>query len=324
MEKKLAKVSVVIVNYNAAELVINLIGSLGSMSKAFCSVIVVDNCSTDDSVTNLKNYFDERNLQGIITLVDSNVNGGFSYGNNLAIKDILSKSELPEFIYLLNPDTYFEKKDSVITLVDFMLENHNVGISGSQLKSKDGTIQCSAFRFPSIISEISSALRLGVLDFFFEKWRVAPRVIPNTPAQVDWVAGASMLIRRKVIEDIGLMDESYFLYFEETDFCLLAQRKGWQCWYVPESEVIHYVGQSTGVVSGDKRRLRRPKYWFESRQRYFIKNHGLFYTAIADLAWGVGFATWRLRRWIQKKPDTDPVYMLRDFWRNSIFFSWIK
>lgn len=324
MDEKLAKVSVVIVNYNAASLILNLIESFGSMIEDFLSVTVVDNCSKDNSVSELKNYLDEKNLHSIVTLIDSSINGGFSYGNNLAIKEILANAELPEFIYLLNPDTYLEKKGSVMTMVDFMLENPNVGISGSQLKSDKGFIQCSAFRFPTIMSELSSALKFGLLDFFFEKWIVAPKVIPETPTQVDWVAGASMLIRRQVFRDIGLMDEAYFLYFEETDFCLLAKRKGWQCWYVPESELIHYVGQSTGVVSGDKRRLRRPKYWFESRQRYFMKNHGLLYTVIADLAWGFGFATWRLRRWIQRKPDTDPVHMLQDFWRNSIFFSWIK
>ena len=142
--------------------------------------------------------------------------------------------------------------------------------------------------------------------------------------KVDWVSGACMLIRREVLKDIGLMDEDYFLYFEETDFCLQANRQGWPCWYVPDSRVIHYVGQSTGVVSGDVERRRRPQYWFQSRQRYFLKNHGVFYTLMTDFVWGSTFALWRLRRRVQKKPDLDPEKMLLDFWKNSLFITLFK
>jgi len=324
MKKDLAKVSVIIVNYNSSKYVVKLLESLTPIIQSFCSVIVVDNCSADDSVTVIKKYLDEGYPTSNIKFITSMVNGGFSYGNNLAIKDILSNANIPDFIYLLNPDTDVTQLNCIETLVNFMLQHPEVGITGSRLLAEDHSVQCSAFRFPSIISEFASALRLSFIDSLIEKWRVVPKNIPNEASNVDWVAGASMLIRRDVIEDIGLMDEGYFLYFEETDFCLQARRKGWQCWYIPDSEVIHYVGQSTGVISGDKRRTSRPKYWFESRQRYFIKNHGFLYTVFADMAWGVGFAIWRLRRWIQQKPDSDPAGMLKDFWRNSIFLSWIK
>ncbi len=127
-----------------------------------------------------------------------------------------------------------------------------------------------------------------------------------------------MIIRRDVFDAIGLLDDGYFMYFEEVDFCLRAARAGWPCWYVPASHVVHLVGQSSGVTDVKQATNRRPKYWFESRRRFFRKNHGLIKTAAADLLWMAGFATYRMRRLIQRKPDTDPEKLLGDFARNSV------
>jgi N-acetylglucosaminyl-diphospho-decaprenol L-rhamnosyltransferase len=145
------------------------------------------------------------------------------------------------------------------------------------------------------------------------------RTMTGEEAQVDWLPGASMMIRREVFKSIGLMDEGYFLYYEETDFCLQARRANWSCWYVPQSRVMHIAGQSTGVTDRKAVPRRLPQYWFNSRRRYFTKNHGIFYAALADLAWTVGFVLWRLRRVVQRKPDTDPPKFLEDFLRNSVF-----
>jgi GT2 family glycosyltransferase len=134
---------------------------------------------------------------------------------------------------------------------------------------------------------------------------------------MDWLPGASLLIRREVFETIELMDEGYFLYYEETDFCLQAARYGWECWYVPSSHVMHLAGQSTGVTTPTDQPKRLPQYWFNSRRRYFVKNHGRLYAAIADTVWFLGFVSWRGRRLIQRKPDTDPPCLLQDFVRNS-------
>ena len=106
---------------------------------------------------------------------------------------------------------------------------------------------------------------------------------------VDWLAGASLMIRRQVLDEIGLFDERYFLYFEETDLCLRAQRAGWTSRYVKESRIMHIGSVSTGM----KTWKRMPGYWFDSRLRYFTKNHGAFYAALA---------TCFIRRWVD-----DPV-----------------
>ena len=129
-----------------------------------------------------------------------------------------------------------------------------------------------------------------------------------------------MIIRREDFEAAGLMDEDDFVYYEEMDFCLQAKKAGWSCWYVPESRVVHLVGQSSGVTDTKRPPKRLPQYLFDSRRRYFIKNYGWLYAALADHAWASGFALWRLRRVIQRKPDNDPPKVFGDFLRNSVLF----
>jgi N-acetylglucosaminyl-diphospho-decaprenol L-rhamnosyltransferase len=126
-----------------------------------------------------------------------------------------------------------------------------------------------------------------------------------------------MIVRREVFEAIGLLDEGYFLYFEEVDFCLRARRAGWPCWYEPSSRVVHLVGQSTGVTNAATARLRRPGYWFRARRRYFLKNHGPLATLAADLAWASSYAAYLARAAIQRKPVLDPEKLLRDFVRHN-------
>jgi GT2 family glycosyltransferase len=115
------------------------------------------------------------------------------------------------------------------------------------------------------------------------------------------------------------MDDGYFLYFEETDFCLRAARAGWACWYVPASRVVHLVGSSSGVSDGRRPPPRMPAYWFHSRRRYFEKNHGRLRMAAASVAWAVGFAARRARARLrlQRSGDPVPAHMLTDFVRHT-------
>lgn len=312
------------VNYKSSHLVCDSLTSLlPQLDPQLDSVTVVDNDSQDDSVELISSFVEQQAMTEMVTVISSAHNGGFSYGNNLAIRPALkTQGSVPEFVLLLNPDTVV-LEGAVEALLAFMEQHPNAGIAGSRLQSDDGVIQCSSFRFHTIASEFESAIRLGFISQLLAKYRV-PTDIVEKAVETDWVAGASMMIRSGVIRDVGLMDEGYFLYFEETDLCLQAKRHEWECWYVPDSRVVHFVGQSTGVVSGNVERTRRPKYWFEARQRYFVKNHGFVYGLIADFAWITGFSFWRIRRFIQNKPDTDPAQMLCDFVKHSVFLSWLN
>jgi len=313
---------VVIVNYRTAHLTIDCLRSLEGevRSRPDTRVVVVDNASGDHSADAINAAITGNGWESWAAVLPSDHNGGFAYGNNLAIRPTLQTPDPPSYFLLLNSDT--QVRPGVFkALIGFMEQHSDVGIVGSSLENPDGTIWSTAFRFPSVLGELEHGVRLGIVSKLLAKWAVVQRMT-NEPQQVDWLPGASMMIRRQVFESVGLMDENYFLYYEETDFCLQAKRNGWSCWYVPDGSVMHIAGASTGVTSRDDRPKRLPQYLFDSRRRYFLKNHGFLYAALADLTWSLSFAFWRMRRAVQRKPDADPPYLLLDSLQNSVFLKW--
>ena len=315
---------VVIVNYRTPDLTIDCLESLVKEVQSLpgTRVVVTDNASGDRSVEQIQTAIENNDWSDWVSLMPLAKNGGFAFGNNEAIRPAIESSNPPTYVLLLNPDTIVHQ-GALRQLFDFMEEHPKVGIAGSRLESLDGSPQRSAFRFPTIFSELDSGLRLGLVSKLLSRWVVAPPV-PEETCQTDWVAGASMIVRREVFEQVGLMDESYFLYYEEVDFCLQANRADWSCWYVPQSRVIHLVGQSSGLDSSKRLTKRMPKYCFESRQIYFNKNYGLLYLLATDLIWAFSYILWQLRRLIQNKPYSDPPSLFFDFVRNSSFFNLSK
>ena len=310
---------VVVLNYRTAALTIDCLQSLSEEISAIPGsyVVVTDNASGDDSVEKIASAIKANKWQAWVTLMPLDRNGGFAFGNNAAIRPVLEPTAACPYVLLLNPDTVI-RPGAVKALLAFMNDRSDVGIAGSRLEDLDTTAQQSAFRFPNVLGELDFGLRLSIMSKLLERWAVVPQVADH-PHPTDWVAGASMMIRREVFESIGLLDENYFMYFEEVDFCLRAHRAGWACWYVPQSHVVHFVGQSSGVTDSKRPPKRMPTYWFDSRRRYFLKNHGWLYAALADAAWLSGFTLWRWRRVIQRKPDTDPPKIWSDFLLNSVF-----
>jgi GT2 family glycosyltransferase len=309
---------VVIVNYRSAGLTIDCLASLREEIGAIpgSRVVLVENASGEGD--ELARALDERGWRGWVELIEADRNGGFASGNNRAIEPAMASDDPPRYVLLLNPDTYI-RPGAVRELLAFMDAHPGAGIAGSRLEFPDGQAQRSAFRFPSVLGELEGGLRLGPATRVLARWTVAPPVPEGLdPVPTDWVAGASMIVRREVFEAIGTLDESYFMYFEEVDFCRRAARAGWPCWYVPRSRVVHLVGQSSGVTDQARARRRRPAYWFESRRRYFRRHLGRAGTAAADLLWILGFASYRLRRRLTGRPDTDPEHLLRDFVRHSL------
>jgi GT2 family glycosyltransferase len=306
---------VVIVNYRSTELTLECLHSLQEEvgTVAGMRVVVSDNASGDGAVACLEAAVTAHGWSDWVTILPLEQNRGFAAGNNAAIRPALAVDDPPHYVLLLNPDTIV-RPGALRALVDFMEGRPDVGIAGGRLEEPDGTPQRSAFRFPSVLGELEGGLRLGRASRLLARWVVAPEV-PGGPVPIDWVAGACMMIRSAVFGAIGLMDEGYFLYFEEVDFCHRARRAGWPCWYVPSAHVVHLVGQSSGVTNPAASRRRRPGYWFHARRRYFVANHGRVATVLADLAWSLGYATYRLRRLVQRKPDTDSQWLLWDFIR---------
>ncbi len=302
-------VAVVIVNFRTGPLVVDCLASIEACSTGVPPrTIVVDNDSPDDSAGLIESAISERGWGSWAALVPSGHNGGFAAGNNIGIRAAIAGDNTLEHILLLNPDTII-RPGAIEALDGFMATHPRVGIAGSRLEDPDTTPQRSAFRFPTIAGEFESAARLSPVT------RLAgPRVIApparDIPHPTDWVAGASLMIRREVLDDVGLLDESYFMYYEEVEFCRRAACAGWACWYVPESRVVHLVGQASGIVHGQLK--RRPRYWFDSRRRYFVTQHGRAYAILVDLAWLVGAPLHRLASRARGRASSDPAHLLRD------------
>ena len=311
---------VVIVNYRTPRLTIDclhsLVGEIRSLPNT--RVAIADNDSGDNSVAEIAAAIAAEGWNEWVSFVPLDCNGGFAFGNNALIRPVLQTPNPPPYILLLNPDTVV-RPGALKALVDFMDTHPEAGIAGSRLENPDGTPQESAFRFHNIFTELDFGWRLGPVSKLLKN-KVAAPPISQEICQTDWVAGASMIVRREVFEKVGLIDEAYFMYCEEMDFCLQANKAGWSCWYVPESRVVHLVGQSSGVTDTKAARKRMPQYWFDSRRRYFIKNYGFLYAALTDVCWASGFAVFQVRRAVQGKPDNDPPNYLQDFLLNSVFF----
>jgi len=317
MNAALPSVLVVVVNYRTPGLVVDCLRSLAPevLAHPGASVVVVDNASGDDSVAVISSAIASSGFASWATLLPSPVNGGFAAGNNLAIRAALASPKPPDCFWMLNPDTV-ARPGALRALTDFMAANPKVGILGGGIDEADGSPWSVMFRFPGILSEIERGLAFGPTSRLLSRWNVL-RPAGTVPARVDWVSGATFMVRRTTIETIGVMDDRYFLYFEETDFCMRAHRAGIEIWYQPQSRVLHIGGQSTGISSKSAQPRRVPAYWFESRRRYFAKSHGRLYAIVADLAWMSAFCLGQLRKWLQRKPDGSPPQLLADFFRHS-------
>ena len=314
------KLLIVVVSYRVTDLTIDCLRALSGQIERIpdARVALCENGTGQDAIDLLMQAIKENDWGSWVDLTAIYPNRGFTGGNNAVIRPALESLDPPEYVLLLNADTLVQEH-SLDTLVAFMDGHPKVGIAGSMLISPDGLVESTPFRFSGIATEFDRGLRLGLVSKLLSPWSsVLPK--PGGAFRGGWVSGASLILRRTMLEQIGLLDEGLYTYFDDLDICLRAHRAGWETWYVPESRVIHLGGASTGVT-GQGAKSRLPAYWYQARLRYFLKNYGALYTALVDIAFISGYAIWRLRRRIQRRPDTDPPYVLIDSIRHSVFFS---
>jgi GT2 family glycosyltransferase len=305
------KLAVIIVNFRTADLTLKVVRALLAEIETIPSrVIVVDNDSGDGSFERLSEGVRAEGWTDRVEVIASDKNGGFGYGINVAVRCALEFPERPPYFYILNSDA-FPDEGAVHKLIDYLDRNPDVGIAGSYIHGTEGDTQAAAFRFPSALGEFEATMKFGPVTRLLKPW-VVTLPTPETECEVDWVSGASMMVRREVFETAGLFDEGFFLYYEEIDFCRRVRRAGFKAGYVATSTISHIGSVSTGMQDFKK---PMPNYWFASRRRYYEKHHGRAYLAACDVLWTSGFALWRLRRRLQRKPDADRPHMLRDFIR---------
>mgnify|MGYP000861746349 CR=1 FL=1 len=272
-------IAVVIVTWNVRELVLEAIRSLYvdiASSGLEVEVWVVDSASSDGTIEAIRNAFPQTHL------IASTENLGFGRANNLALHEIgfgqtNPERDLPTAVYLLNPDTITHLGATRI-LFDALLSQPTVGLVGAHLAYGDGTFQHSAFGFPG--------LRQLWVEFFPTPGRLIEGSFngryPQTaytgssPFPVDCVLGATMMLRREVIQQTGMFDEQFFMYCEEIDWAWRIHKAGWQIYCVPTARVTHLGGQSTGLV-----RPRAVIDLWTSRLRLFDKHYPLWKRQLA-------------------------------------------
>ena len=266
-------------------------------------IVIVDNDSQDGSFETLRDHVASEGWDHVHVL-QSGHNGGYGAGNNVGIRAGLSDGRKPDYVYILNSDA-FPEPDAIRVLYDYLQTHEDVGFAGSYIYGEDGVKHTTTFRFPSLYSEFEGAIHFGPVSRLLRKHRVSIENLDET-ARVDWFAGASVMMRQSVLDQIGLFDETFFLYFEETDLCRRAEKANFSKVYVRESAVMHLGSVSTGMKTWQ----RVPDYWFKSRFYYFRKNHGLPYAALATLIHlGAGSLHWLRCKLTGKKLGVAPHFL---------------
>ncbi len=309
----------IILNWRTPEMTLRAAeAALAALEGITGALIIVDNASGDGSFEAMAAAVVARGWDRgpqAVRVLQAGRNGGFGAGNNFGIRAGLADGGRPDYVYILNSDA-FPAKGAIRALLDHLEAHPATGFAGSYIHGPTGDPHRTAFRFPSIASEFEAAVRFGPVSRLLRR-RIVARPIPEATMRVDWLAGCSLMMRQSVLAQIGLFDEAFFLYFEETDLCLRAARAGWPTDYVRTSEVAHIGSVSTGM----KEWRRVPGFWLDSRRHYFTKSHGRIYAALATLALLAGGVLWRARLLVQHKPLADPPHFLRDLalhaWRPS-------
>lgn len=296
----------VVLNWRTAEMTLRAAETaLREMDGIAGELVIVDNDSRDGSFEALSHAVKQRNWTRT-RVIQSGRNGGFGAGNNVGIRAGLSDGGRPDYVYILNSDA-FPDPGAIKALLHHLQAHPETGFAGSYIHGPEGDPHLTTFRFPTIASEFEGAVRLGPVSRWLRNQAV-PVPIPDRTTRVDWLAGASLMMRMDVLEKIGLFDETFFLYFEETDLCRRAKNAGYPTDFVRESSVTHIGSVSTGM----KEWREVPGYWFDSRRHYFEKTHGRAYARVATLSHLAGGLLHRLRCALSGRRPADPPRFLRD------------
>jgi GT2 family glycosyltransferase len=262
----LTDISVSIVNTNNREL---LLGCLGTLQQSLNSdveveIVVLDNASDDGSAEAVRKRFPD------VRLLQQGFRAGFGANHNTVIRATTGR-----YVYVLNEDTFSENW-GFAQLVSEMDAHEKAGALGPRIVDPAGRHQRSAWRFPTPAVSVLGVPTLGQIGISQSKGA--------QPRTVDWVLGAAVLLRREALDEVGLFDEEFFIYFEEVDLCLRLRRAGWEVRYFPAVTVVHYESQFSADIPE-----RRVNELWRGRHRYWRKHHSRAGARIAALATGAQY-----------------------------------
>jgi len=253
--------SIIIVNYKTKNLLKQCLNSIYSENYHFSyEVSVVDNDSKDSSIEMVKKKFPQ------VKLIENRNNLGFAAANNQALRRSNAR-----YLLLINPDTVV-LLDSLNVMMEFMDEHHEAGIAGCKLLNPDYSLQYSCRKF----SNFATFFLRGIhLDSIFPNNTILRKYMMfdwdhNEVREVEWVLGSCMMVRKKAIEQVGMLDENFVLYFEDQDWCYRMWKHGWKVYYVPQAQMIHYYQRRSA-----KQFLNVSTWTHIKSMLYFFKKHYL-------------------------------------------------
>lgn len=304
-----ARLAVIVVNYGAADFIIRHLDKTLEEMRGFraAHLYIVDNASPGDDLAALKEYVSRNKLEADVTVIDAGANLGFAGGNNLAFEE--ARGAGADYVFFLNPDAY-PLPGALRVLYERLEVRPDAAIAGAQLVTADGEESSCCFRFPSLTREFASEAGSALFMRLAGPHRDAA-ASGEEAVDTDWVSGTAFMLRAAAA-DAKLMDDGFFLYYEETDMMLGLKRRGWKILHAPAARVVHIGAMTTGVQNYRPNAPRLPDYWFDSWRYYYRKNHGALYTFGAALAKTLGVLAYQAKRRVRGEQDARPQAYLRD------------
>lgn len=304
-------VAIIILNYKTPDLVIDCLQSLEDQIEPGIDVLVVDNASNDGSAEKIEAQIETQQWGSWARVLRAPVNGGFAAGNNIGIRAIDKDAYI-----LLNSDTIV-LPNAIAELLRGRDLWPNAGLIGPGFVAKDGSRDLSTFRLARPLSELVRSASTGPISRLLRNYDICFWAA-DTVSQPDWLGFAAVLIRREVIEQVGLLDEGFFMYFEDADYCRRVRNAGWTILYWPTATIVHLLGGSSKFSSESGLRARAPRCFYESRSRYFAKHFGHMGLLLANLAWLSGRCISLLRELLGNTSSYQREREAQDIWFNFL------
>ncbi|MBK0329343.1 glycosyltransferase family 2 protein [Rhodobacteraceae bacterium F11138] len=308
----LPSIGVSIINYKTAALTIACVQSvLADIGDLPVRIVVVDNASGDGSAEHIATWIAEQPADTPIELIRSGVNTGFSGGHNMGMSALDT-----DWYLLLNSDGVL-RRGFLKALQAAAGSKPDIGMITPQIETDDGNIQVSCFRFHSPWSELIRGAGSGPVTRILKNHVVALQP-PVNPEQIEWASFACILLNARMVKQIGPMDEGYFLYFEDAEYCLRARRAGWSIAQDTQAVMVHYRGGSGPVKALEQARKRLPPYFYASRTRFYRQAYGIFGPWLANLMWSAGRLMAQVRQLLGKPAPRRIEAEPRDIWTNAL------
>lgn len=307
----LLELAVIVLNYRTPALTAACLDSLQTEIEPGVQVIIVDNASGDGSAEYLEAHIAQRGFGAFARVVRSPINGGFAAGNNLGIRAAAARAYV-----LLNSDTLVHP-GSIAELRRVLADRPDVGLLGPSFEDGEGRPLESCFDVVHPLGELARAANTGVVSKLLQRYHRLSH-FSELPSEPLWMPFACIAFRREILDVVGMLDDGYFMYFEDVDYCLRVREAGFKLLYWPRSRIVHLVGKSSNVTAVEAAQKRAPRYYYEARTRFYAKHFGLSGLLLANTAWLLGRGVWRSRQVVQKSRAATRQREARDIWINTL------